>query len=344
MMRVQRVLLCKRVSKANQKVLQLPTSNWTKDAANAISTTVHKPMLGLPQGTMNLTQKALTMLKIDKRRLFGQDPAVHVKIPSVMASLGIKDILPEAVRAMSNAEIDAYLKLRDERNDMTNNLNRFMTKLQIAANATKVLKDEQAAKHGISVNSNREKLIDTFAWTLATICGFDTKPLVLTATGFDDPKKRGHEFKMFGESVAGPADLFVARNAFVGCGAHKLVIVFEDKCESVKKSGHIAQILGECIMMQYNNIIRHDVADSVVYCIRVINHFVQFFALRCSKPQLVSICNGKDDGVIVSKLALACHDSNPETSMGLDLIDRNDRLTAMNLASSIRGCAQRLTV
>ena len=338
--------LLRRISQKDLSILQSSTSKWTWEVAKHVGTLVHVRHLGLPLQPMSLMQEALCQLRIDKASLLlDGDPSAHVDIAETMAKLGIKDMNWEDVIKLPKDQGQAYLQRLEERKNMFLNLQRFMVKIRRALRAEEcLLADKQRAMAEKSaVNSDREKVIDTLAWTVATICGFDEYPLVLTATGLDDliTGQRAHEFKMFKQTVTSKPDLFVVRSANETAFPDKMVIIFEDKCEStVPHGGHLGQILGECLMMQYNNLIRHNFASSgtsSVYCMRLINHYIQFFALECTKTELTQICDTNPPTTeLITKLRLICHQADAETSSGLDLLDTTQRREAMVIASSLR--------
>src|SRR5205085_353659 len=129
----------------------------------------------------------------------------------------------------------------------------FVEELQRGMHAEQGLMLQKQRRLPVSTNSNREKIIDTLAWNIAMICGFDKKPLTFTATGLDGiiTPERTYEFKVFNHTVAGPADIYVVRKIRRPRepSADKLVIIFEDKCEEWTGSSHdyLARVFGECM-------------------------------------------------------------------------------------------------
>jgi len=234
-----------------------------------------------------------------------------------------------------------YNELHFSGKDVRKSLENFMWKLQRALRAEKNLEYEQQYRSKpVTVHSNGEKNIDTFAWELACICGFNELPLQLTATGLNDKKSflRGHEFKLFRQPIAAVCDLFVVRNTDTR-GPQKLVIIFEDKLETtMKDEGHLGQIAAELLMLQYQNLVRFKHPASTVYAVRVVNSHMSFFALHATMKQMTAFCLSDVASAITcrSKLQIRYHCSKPRKAMGLDLADDNQRHEAMRVMSAIR--------
>ena len=201
------------IPKKHVDVLTSSTANWTWPAVREIAEVKHVPLFGLTPVPLNLTQRALCELNIKQHILSDMhvDPTQHVDIPGTMAKLGIKELSPSEVRNMSDAEMEQYLALVDAHENVRLNLERFMVKLYrgLRAERCKITKSQRDA---VSQGSQGRKVLDTFAWTIATICGFDETPLLLTATGLDD-LENGHEMRLFNEPVAVTPDLYVVRKS-----------------------------------------------------------------------------------------------------------------------------------
>ena len=162
-------------------------------------------------------------------------------------------------------------------------------------------------------------------------------PLQLTATGLDDQKLRGNEFKLFSRSI--PAhDVFVIRNVH-STGAEKLVILFEDQRETKSGTGnYLAQIAAEMLMIQYQNLLRFNQPSSAVYCVRVVKRYVSFFALSPTRKQLETVCHGTEEDAkrLACRLQLIHHGPKPLQEKGLDLVCQVERREVLDMLARIR--------
>ena len=332
-------MLCRQtirlIPKKHIDVLTSSTANWTWPAVREIAEMKHVPFRLTP-APLNLTQRALCELSINVRNLSkSNDPKRHVDISGAMAKLGIKDLSDRDLLALvKRGEAQQYLALIAERENVRLNLERFVAKLHLGLRA----KRHQRIKRGASGHSSQgKKVLDTFAWTIATICGFDEDPLIFTATGLDD-LENGHEVRLFNKPVAVSPDLYVVRNSQKK-HPDSVLIVFEDACGTTVPSGEpLAQIVADCLNLHYQNMIRCDLPTAPVYCMRLVNcHYIQFFALHCTKAELQAICLAPESTKkSINKLKLVSHDPNPENSYGLDLLDSAERLEAMKIAAALR--------
>jgi hypothetical protein len=122
-------------------------------------------------------------------------------------------------------------------------------------------------------------------------------------------------------------------------GPEKTVIIFEDKMETgLGKDGHLGQIAAELLVMQYNNIVRYKGPAARVYAVRIVKRYVSFFALKAAPAQLKIVCTGTkaDAKALDFHLSLLHHHQDPTICAGLDLVDKEQRLEALNALAAIR--------
>lgn len=325
------------------QALQVPASKWTWSNAQNLFHLKRQHLLGLPKQSLNASQTAVADLALEEKKLRNCKNVLRVvDIDAALSkACGTQKTFQE-VKAMTEMQLDAYQKKRMYYKLVKRDTEGFAWKLRRALRAEPAgLADEEEHRGVPVVNRQGEKVIDTLAWTLAAMSGFDDLPLQLTA-GLDSRNKnifeRGHEFKLFGQRLPTKGDVFVVRNVRQ-TGAEKLMIVFEDKLETdLATGGHVVQIAAECLMMQYQNIVRHHQPAETVYCVRLFNRSISFFALKGTKSQIKKVCLGRPDRRSggLKAIPLWHHNANPLTTEGLNLVDQVERLEALQVLAAIR--------
>ena len=108
----------------------------------------------------------------------------------------------------------------------------------------------------------------------------------------------------------------------------------------MKNNGHLAQIVGECLMMHYesffvNNISTRNGTDTYgVFCVRMVNYYVNYFRFEVTKKQLEDLClHGVTPEPVMN---LQSHVDNAESNWGLSLLDSKERREALTVMEAIR--------
>lgn len=331
------------------KGLQLSASQWTWRDAEALCDIKHQPFLGLRFAANLLKQDAVALLDLDQKGLErGLDWTTYVNMPATLTALGMSQRPSDFLKAelgkgksMDEAQrlMDDYVTTKVKKEEVvTMSVMRFIFNVQRVL-LMKMGQIQQA--RASPVRSDREKVIDSLAWHLADICGFDEAPLFLTATSLDENTSVGNELKILGCPIAVRPDLFVVKRHPTLFQGEKLVIIFEeDKTETqLSKHGHVAQILAEMLLLHYRNVVVHKLSESTVYCVRVVDTKVNVFSMSCTRNAIETICLGDVDVNAValqSKLIMWSHSTNWDKDGGLCLVDKSQRREALNLLSRVR--------
>ena len=108
----------------------------------------------------------------------------------------------------------------------------------------------------------------------------------------------------------------------------------------MKNNGHLAQIVGECLMMHYDSFFRNNIStrngtDTYgVFCVRMVNYYVNCFRFEVTKKQLEDLClHGVTPEPV---MILQSHVDNAESNWGLSLLDSKERREALTVMEAIR--------
>jgi hypothetical protein len=168
-----------------------------------------------------------------------------------------------------------------------------------------------------------EKNVDMCAQALLMLCGFNTDPLTIAASGGD--------FKIFGKTCYGDADYYVVKTP-----KKDVVLIVEDKSLKddavLAKRGHLGQTVGE--LLQLLSVNRDRNIFRSVFALRFVNYRVTAFRVHPNRATLTTLCDTRK--LPESKLQLMCSELNPAKHHGLSLIDPAERLQALRIMSNIR--------
>jgi hypothetical protein len=173
-----------------------------------------------------------------------------------------------------------------------------------------------------------EKAVDACARRFLAVNGFDEGDLASRSS-------RG-TFKIFGKQCYADADLYVVQQR-----TDNIVVVVEDKWQregsKLPPGGHLGQIVAEMLQAASTNYAENKVVHDV-FAMRVVNYHVSFFRLVLSGQDATLESLIKTTTEPEKKLQLLCNHANPESNLGLSLIDKAERRLALQLAADMRHC------
>lgn len=242
-------------------------------------------------------------LHIDKRILFnrpkGSTAFDHCEIEKVMHSLGHK-------QRAGGWETTGFTRILDNNRRMVNLLSEAV----------------QQEQDDVWV---QEKQIDECAHELLQLCGFADDPFVISSEKIP--------FRIFGRICQAASDKYVILSE-----NRDLVLIFEDRAflaqkkQKVASDGHLGQIMAEllqCLSLnQEKNIYRN------IFAIRYVNYHVAGFRIDADQATIDTLV--KKDYLPDKKLTLQCTLKNPAEEIGWSLINKKERLKALQLMANIR--------
>lgn len=173
------------------------------------------------------------------------------------------------------------------------------------------------------LSSNRYfKKMDRLADIFFRLSDFDKEPF--------DIKARGSDFNIFGKTCSKNDAFYVSTTP-----ENDFLIMFGDQSlapdEVVKREGHLGEIVGGLlqflVLNRANNIFRS------VFAIRFVDYYVTAFRLDADESTLNTLV--KTNKAPKKKLLLLCSDISPTKHRGLSLIDKNERLKALQLMADM---------
>lgn len=281
-----------------------PVNKWTWDPfCKQFADLVYDPTLSLPNTgtTMLPAMQVFGKLEINEKQLInppkGRYCYEHCNIEGVMKGMGY-----ESHPTWQTPGYDKFLESNQ----------RMITQLAFA-------REDELNK----VKRSEEK-IDVGAERFLQLCGFDDGGFSITALG--------DNFDIFGSTCYSQGDWYVVQSM-----SKDLVLVFEDKSahesrKTLDKQGHLGQIVGEMLQMLSMN--RRKRVFRNVFGVRYVNSHVCGFRLDPSKQQLKTLV--KTRNVPSEKLKLLCTENDPVKSRGWWLIDKQQRMKALQLMADIR--------